>query len=35
MTTNLNEQFKMEDFDVDGWVNVTDAAASYPGVTAD
>ncbi len=35
MTTNLNEKFKMEDFDVDDWVNVTEAEDSYTGVTAD
>lgn len=35
MTTNLNEKFKMEDFDVDDWVNVTEAENSYTGVTAD
>ncbi len=35
MTTNLNEKFKMEDFDIDDWVNVTEAENSYTGVTAD
>lgn len=35
MTTNLNEKFKMEDFDVDDWVKVTEAENSYTGVTAD
>lgn len=35
LSTDLSERFNFEDFDVGDYVKVTEAASSYPGVTAD